>query len=130
MKISHSKDVRRGRPSLPTLTAVCGTNHHSVNISMKLADSLNIKANNYVSLYTDICGRTYVSFTANQGAKICTKKNGKGGNIISLTFSSARICNHLLNLANETKKAIFLVGCKPTDIDGTIYYLVINKPIQ
>ncbi len=130
MKIDHTTKATSGRPSLPALTAVKGTKHASVNFSQALARKHNIKAGAKVSLYIDNKDM-YICFNACEGANVRTKKNGcKGSFTISYTFSSCEICNTLLNRANESKKAVFLVSLKSIFIDGAKYYLIIDKAIN
>lgn len=130
MKVNHTIKAKAGRPSLPTLTAVKGYKHTAVNLSQELARKHNIKEGAKVALHIDGKGNMYVCFDANEGANIRTKKNGcKGSFTLSYTFSSSTICNTLLSRANETKKAVFLIGAKSVLIDNKTYYLIIDKPI-
>ncbi len=131
MKIDHTTKAKAGRPSLPTLTAVKGDHHSAVNLSQSLARKHNIKAGAKVDLYTDDKDNMYICFDACEGANIKEKKNGCGKyKTTSYTFSSGNICKTLLDRANESKKAVFLVSMKSALIDNKTYYLIIDKSIM
>ncbi len=131
MKIDHTTKAKAGRPSLPTLTAVKGYKHSSVNLSQSLARKHNIKAGAKVALHIDNKDNMYICFNANEGANVREKKNGgKGSFTLSYTFSSSEITNVLLKRANEDKKAVYLVSAKCVLIEGKQYYLIIDKNIS
>ncbi|MCR5265956.1 MAG: hypothetical protein K6E29_05115 [Cyanobacteria bacterium RUI128] len=130
MKVDHNNKRKVGRPSLPTLTAVKGYKHSSVNLSQSLARKYDVKEGAKVALHIDDKDNMYMCFNACTGANIRTKKNGcKGSFTLSYTFSSSEICNILLSRANESKKAVYLVSAKCVLIEDKPYYLIIDKPI-
>lgn len=117
------ESIKPGRPSIRAIIVREGMNHHSVNFSQQLAKEEDLQPDAKVEI-TKVGKTFYICFDAASGANIRVKLNGKN-RLITYVASSTKIVKNLLNFADATKVATFLIGRKKVVVNGMVCYVIL-----